>query len=109
MLLISCSRMPRCFLLSFYSMVVTINLETFSYDDTPNLEGPQSSTSKFSGTTRSASASGGLFEIEPGSGFVPGSIDRISSSLLPPLPPYPGTTKGSLRDDELQVEVFIFL
>ena len=26
--------MPRCFLLSFYSMVVTINLETFSYDDT---------------------------------------------------------------------------
>ena len=76
---------------------------------TPNLEGPQSSTSKFSGTTRGASASGGLFEIEPGSGFVPGSIDRISSSLLPPLLPYPGPTKGSLRDDELQVEVFIFL
>ena len=34
LLLISCSRMPRCFLLSFYSMVVTINYETFSYDDT---------------------------------------------------------------------------
>ena len=85
-------------------MVVTINLETFSYDDTNSKLRGASSTSTFSGTTRGISASGGLYEIEPGSGFVPGSIDRISSSLLPPLPPYPGPTKGSLRDDELQVE-----
>ena len=46
--------------------------------------------------------SGGLYEIDPGSGIPPGSIDRISSALLPPLPPFP--TQNTLREDELQVD-----
>ena len=64
--------------------------------------GPRSSTPIFTGLLAASLASGGLYEIDPGSRISPSSIDRISSALLPPLPPFP--TQDSLREDELQVE-----
>ena len=58
--------------------------------------------SVFSGLPGGSLGSRGLYEIDPGSVFDPrSSIDRISSALLPPLPPI--HTQESLREDELQV------
>ena len=68
--------------------------------------GPRSSTPIFTGLLAASLASGGLYEIDPGSRISPSSIDRISSALLPPLPPFP--TQDSLREDELQVENTFF-
>ena len=61
----------------------------------------------FSGLPGGSLGSRGLYEIDPGSVFDPrSSIDRISSALLPPLPPI--HTQESLREDELQVGKYSF-
>ena len=91
----------RCFSVSFCSMVAKNDIYL-----TKNTLG-RCPLSVFSGLPGGSLGSRGLYEIDPGSVFDPrSSIDRISSALLPPLPPI--HTQESLREDELQVGKYSF-